>query len=296
MKQKERLKKQNRFRLFVQVLFTALMNGYAIGFVKGKIFSGDTKLLCVPGLNCYSCPGALGSCPIGALQAVLGGHRHNFSFYVIGTMMIFGVVLGRFICGFLCPFGLIQDLLHKIPVRKIKVPKKIDKPLRVLKYIILVVMVIALPILLTDEFGLAPPYFCKWLCPVGTLEGAFPLLIKNESLRQMLGFLFDWKVAVLVIVVLLSTMIYRPFCKYLCPLGGFYGLFNRFSLYRMQIDREKCTDCKACEKLCPMQVEVLKNINSTECIRCGKCAADCPTQAIEKGFGCKPTEETSQLQ
>lgn len=273
-------------RLFVQVLFTAAINGYAIGFAKGTLFTGKTKLLCVPGLNCYSCPGALASCPIGALQAVLGGHRHNFSFYVIGTMLLFGVVLGRFICGFLCPFGLLQDLLHKLPVKKFKVPKKIDKPLRFLKYIVLVVLVVALPILLTDEFGLAPPYFCKWLCPAGTLEGAFPLLVQNESLRQMLGILFDWKVVVLAIVLLLSTMIYRPFCKYLCPLGGFYGLFNRFSLYRMQVDKEKCTDCKTCETLCPMQVEVLKNINSTECIRCGKCAAACPTEAIQKGFGC----------
>ena len=49
----------------------------------------------MPVLNCYSCPGALGACPIGSLQAVLGDRRSGFPFYVLGTLMLFGVVLGR---------------------------------------------------------------------------------------------------------------------------------------------------------------------------------------------------------
>ena len=102
------IKKQRKhLRLWVQVLFTALTNGYVIGFTEGKIYRGTSKKLCVPGLNCYSCPGAVGSCPIGSLQAVLGSKNYKFSFYVIGFLMIFGSLMGRFVCGWLCPFGLV---------------------------------------------------------------------------------------------------------------------------------------------------------------------------------------------
>jgi len=293
MKNRNSVKQQGRVRLFVQLVSAALVNGYAVGFAKGEIFTGGSKAVCVPVLNCYSCPGALGACPIGALQAVLGGNRHNFSFYVLGILMLFGVVLGRFICGFLCPFGLIQDLIHKIPTPKFNLPRKVDKPLRWLKYAVLGILVFFLPIFLTNRFGIAPPYFCKWICPAGTLGGALPLLLQNESLRAGLGFLFRWKLGLLIAVVLASLFISRPFCKYLCPLGAFYGLFNRFSFYQMKLDQKKCTQCRACESKCPMNVDILKNINSAECIRCGKCRAICPHSAITIGTDktCSPPDE-----
>ena len=91
---------------------------YAVGFINGKIYDGSLKKLCLPGLNCYSCPGALGSCPIGSLQAVLGSRNFQFSFYIFGFLMLMGAVFGRFVCGWMCPFGLVQDLLYKIPFIK----------------------------------------------------------------------------------------------------------------------------------------------------------------------------------
>ena len=209
-------------RPFIQLAASVLSNGYLPGFAKGRIYTGNAKVACVPGLNCYSCPGALGACPIGALQAVLGGRKHNFSYYVAGIIILFGAIFGRFICGFLCPFGFIQDLLHKAPLRKIKVPRRADRPLRKMKYVIAAVMVILLPIFLTNEFGIAVPYFCKWICPAGTLEGGVPLIAFNADLRDSLGFLFGWKLTIMILTIVLSMMIFRPFCKYLCPLGAFY--------------------------------------------------------------------------
>lgn len=274
-------KKLLNIRHVIQLISAALINGYAAGFTKGKIFTGNSKAVCVPVLNCYSCPGALGACPVGALQAVISGKNYNFSFYVLGTIMLFGVVFGRLICGFLCPFGFIQDLLHKVPFPKISVHKKIDKPLRLVKYIIAIVMVILLPMLLTNKYGIAPPYFCKWICPAGTLEGGIPLILTNESLRASLGFLFSWKMGILILTILLSMSIYRPFCKYVCPLGAFYALFNKISFYKMTVDKDKCTSCGSCINKCKMQVDVINNINSTECIRCGECKKSCPAKAIK---------------
>ncbi len=277
------MKNKNK-RTIIQLIAAAFTNGYIFGFLQNKIYTGNTKVMCVPGLNCYSCPGAVGSCPIGALQAVLSGRERKFSYYVFGIIMLFGVIFGRLICGFLCPFGLIQDLLHKIPIPKINVPKAIDRPLRYLKYVIAALFVILMPIFLVNQFGIGSPYFCKLICPVGTLEGGIQLVSTNEILRSQIGFLFSWKMGILIVVVVLSIIIYRPFCKYICPLGAFYGLFNKFSFYQMEVDTKKCTGCKACERQCKMNVEILKNINSAECIRCGECKDACAFDAIKSGY------------
>ena len=208
------------FQRVIQLLSAALLNGYIVGFQKGKIYTGSFKTVCVPVLNCYSCPGALGACPIGSLQATLGV-KHHFPFYVLGLMMLFGLLLGRLVCGLLCPFGLVQDLLYKIPFHKCNVPKKIDRPARYLKYCILLVLVILLPAFAASKSGIIPPYFCKYLCPAGTLEGGIPHVLLNPQLRKVAGVLFDWKLLVLLFIVLASTIVHRPFCRYLCPLGAF---------------------------------------------------------------------------
>lgn len=283
MKKSAKMRRQSRFRLLIQLCAAALFNGYIAGFAKNKIYTGKLKTVCVPVLNCYSCPGALGSCPIGSIQSLAAGKSHRISFYVLGTLVLFGTVLGRLICGFLCPFGLIQDLLHKIQTPKLRVPKTPDRIFRYFKYWVLLLTVFLLPMLVTDRFGRGEPWFCKYICPAGTLEGGIPLLARNGMLRRLAGALFTWKAAVLCLILIGSVFISRFFCRYFCPLGAFYSLFNRFALYQMHVDHQACTGCGTCAHVCPMAVDVLKNINCGECIRCGKCRAACPEDAIHIG-------------
>ena len=140
-----------------------------------------------------------------------------------------GVLLGRFICGFLCPFGWFQELLHKIPTRKLSTKKL--RPLTYLKYAVLLVMVFLLPAFLVNDVGMGDPFFCKYLCPQGVLEGAIPLSLANSGIRAALGSLFTWKFGILLAMIVLSVVFYRPFCKWLCPLGAFYALFNGVSFF-----------------------------------------------------------------
>ncbi len=274
-------KKSNEWpRHGIQALWALLTNSYLAGFVQGKIYKGKLKNLCVPGLNCYSCPGALVSCPIGSLQAVIGSWNFKFTVYFAGVLMCEGSLTGRFVCGWLCPFGLIQDLLHKIPFpRKIKTFRG-DQVLRKLKYVILIVFVILLPLFLVDVMGQGAPYFCKLICPAGTLEGGIPLEHLNKSMRSTIGWLYAWKNVLLVITIVLSVIIYRPFCKYICPLGAVYSVFNPISVFRYKVDKSKCVSCGACAKACKMQVDPVQNANHPECIRCGRCKQVCPVNAI----------------
>ena len=278
-----------RFRGWVQAGATLLSNLHLPNFLKGSLYQGAGKAVCVPGLNCYSCPAASGSCPIGALQAAVGSPQYRFSYYIVGFLLLLGMLLGRAICGFLCPFGWLQELLHKIPTKKFSSQKL--KPLRYLKYGILVVMVCMLPVLAANDVGIGDPFFFKYLCPQGVLEGAIPLSLVNPSIRAALGKLFSWKLSILLTIIVLSVLFFRPFCKWLCPLGAFYALLNRMSLFRMQVDRDKCVSCGKCAKACKMDVDVTKTPNHTECIRCGMCARACPTCAVHFRYGFWTREE-----
>lgn len=273
-------KGRGRVRHWVQAGWFALTNGYAAGFIQGRIYTGKSKMLCVPGLNCYSCPGALGACPIGALQAVLTSQQFAFSAYVLGLLMAFGTVLGRLVCGWLCPFGWVQDLLYKIPFPKKRKNLPGHRVLRWGKFVVLAVLVILLPALVAGPGDVGDPWFCKYLCPSGTLLGGLPLLAKNPMLRGAAGWLFGWKGLILAVVVILSLKYYRPFCKYLCPLGAAYGAFHPISLYRLEVDMGKCIRCGACQKACGMDIPVWEQPNSVECIRCGDCKRVCPVGAI----------------
>ena len=96
-------------------------------------------------------------------------------------------------------------------------------------------------------------------------------------------------------IILLSVLFYRPFCKWLCPLGAFYALFNKVSLLNYKVDEDKCISCGKCSRTCKMDVDIRKNTSHTECIRCGACIKACPTDAISVRWGFQNPFEKEEM-
>ena len=265
-------------RRLIQLYAALLFNANLKGFKTGRIYQGPVKNICTPGLNCYSCPGAVGACPMGALQNALSDSGKTAPYYVVGIILLYGLLFGRWICGFLCPFGLIQDLLHKIKTPKLG-KSRVTRVLSYFKYVILVFFAVIFPLVYAGyEFPL--PGFCKYICPAGTLEGAVGLLSnpENENMLGMLGPLFTWKFLLMVVFLVGCVFIYRFFCRFFCPLGAIYGLFNKISLVGVKLDRDACTDCGLCVGKCKMDI---RRVGDQECIQCGECVSVCPTNAIQ---------------
>jgi polyferredoxin len=265
-------------RRAIQTLSLLLYNADFGNFKTGTVSKSTLKTACVPGLNCYSCPGAVASCPLGALQSALAEGR--LPFLATGVILLFGVTLGRTVCGFLCPFGLLQELLYKIP--SYKLPKSaVTRRLTLLKYLFLAVLVIALPLAAFIVQGWGAPFFCEFVCPAGTLEAALPLTLADARLRAAAGGLFLWKLGALVAIATLSVFCFRAFCRFVCPLGALYGLVNRYALFGFRFDAAACNNCGACVKNCKMDT---LTVNDRECVRCGECVRVCPSKAIAVTF------------
>lgn len=267
-------------RKIIQIAAFGYSNTYLGNFVGGKLYKGTWKQFCNPGMNCYSCPAARLSCPIGAMQAVGGSIHFNVSFYVIGFVLALGILFGRAICGFICPFGLIQEVIYKIPFPK----RKLWKGFIYVKYVLLAVFVFFLPAVSTNIVGAGAPAFCEYICPVGTLEGGIPLLAAHSELRNALGALFSIKMCILIITLIGCLVVCRFFCRVMCPLGAIYGVLNKISVYHMEINRDHCVSCGKCQAECPMDVDPVRNPNSAECIRCGRCVSCCPKKALAFKF------------
>ncbi len=262
-------------RRLVQLYAAVLYNAHIRGFADGTIYTGPVKAACVPGLNCYSCPGAVGACPLGALQNAVAASANRPAFYVLGTLMLFGLTLGRVVCGWLCPAGLVQDLLQRLPTPKLK-KSRATRALSWIKYAVLAAFVVLIPLLHTD-FPL--PAFCKYICPAGTLEGAVGLLSNpaNADKFGMLGALFTQKFVVMALILTACVFVRRAFCRFVCPLGAIYGLFARVALIGVRVDGSACSGCGTCVRVCPMDVRA---VGDRECVHCGLCMDVCPEKAI----------------
>ncbi len=264
--------KRRLIQIYTALLYNANIKGF-FGSGNNVIYRGGTKKLCTPGLNCYSCPGAVGACPLGALQNSMAASDTRAPYYILGILALLGLMLGRTICGFLCPVGLGQELLYKIKTPKLK-KSRYTRILSYFKYFLLIVCVFAIPVIYQGI-----PAFCKYICPAGTFGGAGSLLAnpENSAFFNMLGYLFSWKFILLVVFIVASIFIFRFFCRFICPLGAIYGFFNRIALIGVKLDDKKCIDCGLCIQTCKMDI---KHVGDHECINCGECISVCPTKAI----------------
>ena len=273
----------------MQHIFTLAINSHFFFMGGAPIYQGRLKYVCTPVLNCYSCPLAVTACPIGAIQnamatlrptiRAMGAGIPQMGLYVLGSLGIVVSVVGRMPCGWLCPFGLIQEYLFRFRTRKFDIPRIFRHG----RFFVLAVFVILLPLFLVDPLGFGETTFCKYICPAGTLEAGIPLLGFYPELRRLVGVLFGWKFIVLAMTITASIFVSRPFCRAICPLGALLGLFNRVSLVRLHHDPETCVDCGACKTVCPTGVsfyDQTDSVNSTSCIRCLRCYSICPVCAI----------------
>jgi ferredoxin-type protein NapH len=251
-----------RIRLKVQIGFAALLN---IGLFQWHF-------ICFPVLNCHSCPISIFACPLGVMGQFAGVGL--FPLTVVGGIALAGLVAGRFLCGWACPFGLVQELLYKVPYVKFRIPRWT----RFIKYGVLLGLVIGVPLVFSTNF---PIYFCR-LCPVATVESAIPWAIMNGT-TDIVG--LSVRLVILFGVIILVMGHRRFFCKVICPLGACLAVFNRFAAV-FPARNDNCIDCGVCNKVCPMETDGAKqrfgvyDNRVEECISCLECKKKCPTEAI----------------
>ncbi|MBA3065460.1 4Fe-4S binding protein [bacterium] len=264
-------------RLITQIISLFLINGNLKTFRTGSLYKGPLKNICIPVLNCHSCPLALTACPVGMLQQFLAlGLKDGFAgfLYILGLIGLPAMFLGRFFCGWVCPFGFAQELIF---VKKLKM--MFPDFLKYLKYILLFGFVLLFPVLFTSRWGIGSPTFCKYICPAGTVEAGFWGLSAGFG---RFSAVFSGKILILAAVVFFSARIWRFFCR-ICPLGLLLGFFNKVSILQLRVN-DKCDNCGVCKKVCPMGIDMPQRRSSIDCIRCGKCVDACPQKALALSF------------
>ncbi|MGB9856903.1 MAG: 4Fe-4S binding protein [Dictyoglomaceae bacterium] len=239
-----------RARNISQIISLILINSYYL--------ADFGKNIPLPVFNCYSCPLANFACPIGTLQHFL--IIRQFPFLLLGILIFSGIFLGRYFCGWFCPFGTIQDWLYKIKTPKINISNRFSTPIR---WIFFILLVITIPYITLE------PWFCK-LCPAGTLTAGIPQILLKPQLRSLIGILFTIKIIILIVFLISSVFISRSFCRFICPLGTILSSFNKVSFYQLVV-KPSCSECGSCKARCPVNIEVYKDPNSLSCIRCLEC-------------------------
>jgi ferredoxin-type protein NapH len=228
--------------------------------------------MCSPVFHCYACPLSTFACPIGVIAQF--GALHVFPFIAVGLLVAVGAFFGTLICGWVCPFGLLQDLTAKVPTPKFDLPKYTGY----FRYVMLVGTVLAIPYF----FGESHPLFVCRVCPAGALEAAVPTMAGQAITGQEVVWPNAIKITILVVFLIAIFFMKRPWCRVLCPLGAIFSLFNRVSAFFLRFDADKCTHCDRCHKLCEYGIEPEKTPNDLNCIRCLECTK-CSPDALNLG-------------
>ena len=252
-------------RRFIQAASTVLSNSYIGTLSTRTVNTNMLKGICVPFLNCYACPTALFSCPIGTMQHFMA--IHTIPYYLLAFIALIGFTIGRMACGWVCPFGFLQDFMYMIKSPKIKIPYFLSY----MKYVILILFVIVIP------YNTGQVWFSK-LCPAGTLTAGIPWTLWNPTnpatgllvLPSGPGGMFYMSLLLLIGFMLWFVLSKRPFCRVVCPMGTILSLFNRYSMVSLSVGRH-CDGCDTCRVSCPMDLNVSVNFNSGDCIRCLEC-------------------------
>jgi polyferredoxin len=229
--------------------------------------------VCGPVFHCYGCPMAAFACPIGVLANF--SSWHVISFAPIGMFLVIGAIFGSFVCGWACPFGFLQDLLHKIPTPKFRLPSWLSA----FRYFTLVGLVFAVSYFYGQQHDL---FFCK-LCPAGALEGAVPSVIQSAWNGNDIVWPSAIKISILLVVIGVSLFTWRPWCMLLCPLGAIYSLFDPISVFFLRFRKTQCIECVNCRGKCRDQAESEYTVDGLRCVRCLDCS-NCRAISLQTAF------------
>lgn len=258
-------KKKSWIRRTIQIFFFTLV--LAIVINKSLSESGTAiPLLSTASLHAI--------CPFGGVVSIyeffISGKFvqkiHSSSFILMIISIVLALGFGPLICGWVCPFGSLQEWLSNIGRKIFKkrynniIPYKIDKYLRFLRYVLLALVIYNTAATAKLMFQNIDPYYA--LFSFWTGEVAIAAYI------------------ILAATILLSLIIERPWCKYACPYGAFLGIFNLFRLFKIRRSSSTCINCKLCDKACPMNIKISESniVSDHQCISCMKCTSEssCP--------------------
>ncbi|MHA1445875.1 MAG: 4Fe-4S binding protein [Candidatus Heimdallarchaeaceae archaeon] len=226
-----------------------------------------------------------------------------FPYLALSVFLLFGSIFGKTTCGWVCPFGFFQDLFRLIPIKKKRVSRPTNKNLGKIGTTILVfILIMSFIIGLTfNNSGVKTTFGAGKDMPFSTIDPSSTLFatlyyylywgMQNASFGAEIGqwkFLFFLRIIIFIIVLGLITVYPRAYCRWLCPTGVLLGLFSRFSIFGLRINKNRCTSgCDSCEKACPIQVPILtydKDITNKMCINCGECIDACKEGALKLTF------------